>query len=130
MIFNKKPSKPTEAELEILSVLWNHGPCTVRFVNDQLNLIRRVGYTTTLKFLQLMTEKGLVTRQMQGRIHVYAACLDRERVRGQLLDNLMAIAFGGSAQQLVLQALGNHKATQAELEEIKGLIQKLEGGDA
>lgn len=128
MIFNKKTAKPTDAELEILSVLWDHGPGTVRFVNDQLNQVRRVGYTTTLKFLQIMTEKGFVTRQMEGRTHIYEASIRREMIQGQLLDNLLATAFGGSAQKLVIQALGNHKTTVAELQEIKELIHKLEGG--
>lgn len=130
MIFNKKTAKPTESELEILSVLWDHGPSTVRFVNDQLNQIRRVGYTTTLKFLQIMTEKGFVTRHMEGRTHIYEALIKQEMIQGQLLDSLLVTAFGGSAQKLVIQALGNHKTTVAELQEIKKLIHKLEGGES
>ncbi|MBP6978925.1 MAG: BlaI/MecI/CopY family transcriptional regulator [Bacteroidales bacterium] len=121
--------KPTDAELEILTILWEEGPCTVRFVNDKLNEIRAVGYTTTLKFLQIMTDKGIVTRQVDGRTHVYMANLKKDEVQNKLLERLMETAFGGSAQQLVLQALGNHQASHAELEEIKALIHKMEGGD-
>ena len=120
--------KPTEAELEILSVLWEHGPVTVRFVNDQLNEKREVGYTTTLKMLQIMIEKGLVTREMEGRTHIYAAVTPQEEIQGKLLDKLLETAFGGSAQKLVLQALGNHNSSPEELKEIKKLISKLEGG--
>ncbi len=120
--------KPTDAELEILSILWDSGPCTVRFVNDKLNEIRPVGYTTTLKFLQIMTDKGIVTRHADGRTHVYTANLKKENVQNQLLEKLMDAVFGGSAQQLVLQALGNYRASQSELAEIKALINKLEGG--
>ncbi len=120
--------KPTDAELEILSVLWEYGPSTVRFVNDHLNKDKRVGYTTTLKFLQIMTDKGIVSRQPDGRTHVYSALLDKEKVQHQLLDRLLDTAFGGSAQKLVLQALGNYEASREELQEIKALISKLEGG--
>ena len=121
--------KPTDAELEILSILWDSGPCTVRFVNDRLNEIRPVGYTTTLKFLQIMTDKGIVTRQADGRTHVYTANLKKENVQNQLLEKLMDSVFGGSAQQLVLQTLGNYRASQSELAEIKALIDKLDGGN-
>ena len=121
--------KPTDAELEILSILWDSGPCTVRFVNDKLNEIRPVGYTTTLKFLQIMTDKGIVTRQADGRTHVYTANLKKENVQNQLLEKLMDSVFGGSAQQLVLQTLGNYRASQSELAEIKALIDKLDGGN-
>ena len=80
--------KPTDAELEILSVLWEHGPSTVRFVNDQLNERREVGYTTTLKFLQIMSEKGLVTRNAEGRTHIYEAVSNREQVQEQRLRRI------------------------------------------
>ena len=121
--------KPTDAELEILSILWEKGPCTVRSVNDKLNETRAVGYTTTLKFLQIMTDKGIVTRQENGRTHVYTASLRKEKVQNQLLEKVMDSVFGGSAQQLVLKALGNYRASQSELDEIKALIRKLEGGN-
>ena len=120
--------KPTDAELEILSVLWEFGPTTVRFVNDQLNKRREVGYTTTLKMLQIMSEKGLVSREMDGRTHIYSAMISQEKIQGKLLDRLLETAFGGSAQKLVMQALGNHSSSKEELEEIKKLISRLEGG--
>ena len=123
-------AKPTEAELEILSVLWDHGPATVRFVNEQLNEKRDVGYTTTLKMLQIMSEKSLVSREMEGRTHIYSAGIPQEEIQGKLLDRLLETAYGGSAQKLVMQALGNHKSSLEELEEIKNLISKLEGGQS
>jgi predicted transcriptional regulator len=125
---NTKKPKPTDAELEILSVLWEHGPSTVRFVNDQLNERREVGYTTTLKFLQIMSEKGLVTRNTEGRTHIYEAALSQHQVQDQLISKLVDTAFGGSAQKLVMQALGGSKSSKEELEAIKAYIRKLEGG--
>ena len=120
--------KPTASELEILSVLWENGPSTVRFVNDKLNEKKTVGYTTTLKFLQIMTDKGLVTRESEGRTHIYSPALKEDRARTQLLDKLLDTAFGGSASKLVMQALGNYKSSREELDEIRALIDKLEGG--
>ena len=128
MAENRKTLKPTDAELEILSVLWEHGPSTVRFVNDQLNERREVGYTTTLKFLQIMREKGLVSRNTEGRTHIYEAALSQHQVQEQLINKLVDTAFGGSAQKLVMQALGRSKSSKEELEAIKAYIKKLEGG--
>jgi predicted transcriptional regulator len=88
--------KPTESELEILQVLWQHGPATVRFVNDELNQKREVGYTTTLKLLQLMLDKGLVLRDDDSRTHVYRASVREEETQGLLIDRLLDAAFGGS----------------------------------
>ena len=122
--------KPTDAELEILSVLWEYGSSTVRFVNEQLNERREVGYTTTLKFLQIMSEKGLVSRNTDGRTHIYEAVFKQEQIQDQLINKLVDTAFGGSAQKLVIQALGNSKSSQEELEAIKKLIDKLEGGQS
>ncbi len=124
---NKIP-RPTESELEILMILWDYGPSTVRFVNEKLNGKKVVGYTTTLKFLQIMTEKNLVTRQVEGRTHVYSASIGKESVQKELLDRLLENVFGGSAKKLVMQTLGHYKASKEELEEIKKLINKLEGG--
>lgn len=121
-----KKIKPTEAELDILAILWEQGPCSVRYVNDKLNMTRRVGYTTTLKQLQIMFEKKLVSRTNDGRTHIYAAAGDKEATQKQLLDRLLNTAFGGSASKLVMQVLGNHKSSHSELEEIKALINKLE----
>lgn len=122
-------SKPTESELEILQVLWEHGPSSVRFVNDQLNLRREVGYTTTLKLMQIMFDKGLVTRNTDQRSHIYASNVEEKETQKRLLDELLDGAFRGSAMNLVVQALGNARASQEELDEIKELIRKLESGE-
>ena len=122
----EKKNKPTEAELDILTILWEQGPSLVRIVNVKLNKMRSVGYTTTLKQLQIMHEKGLVSRVNDGRTHIYTAERGKEETQKQLLDRLLEAAFGGSASKLVMQVLGNHKSSRKELEEIKKLIQKLE----
>lgn len=121
--------KPTDAELEILAVLWAFGPSTVRAVNEKLNEKREVGYTTTLKFLQIMSDKGLVSRDMNGRTHIYNAELSREEAQGQMLNRMLDTAFGGSAKQLVMQLLGNSNSSKEELAEIRELIRKMEGGE-
>ncbi|MBL7805982.1 MAG: BlaI/MecI/CopY family transcriptional regulator [Saprospiraceae bacterium] len=123
-------SKPTDAELQILHILWERGPSTVRAVNDALNAQREVGYTTTLKIMQIMhAEKGLLTRQEDGRTHIYAAAVTREDTQANLLQQFVDNTFRGSAMQLVMQALGNHEASSAELDEIKALIAQLEQKD-
>ncbi|MDX9906221.1 MAG: BlaI/MecI/CopY family transcriptional regulator [Bacteroidales bacterium] len=121
-----KKFKPTETELEILSILWNKGPATVRDVNDEMCRNKPTGYTTTLKLMQIMAEKGLVEREMDGRSHIYHALARQEDAQVSMLDRLLETAFGGSASKLVMQTLGNHKTTESELEEIKLLIKKLE----
>ena len=118
--------KPTESELEILQVLWQKGACTVRDVNDDLNQHRKVGYTTTLKLLQIMTEKGLVKRDESGRSHVYEAAVSEEKTQRSLLNNFMDNAFGGSAAKLIMQALGSEKTSPEELREIRNFLDKLE----
>jgi len=122
--------KPTDVELEILQILWKEGPSTVRFVNDELNKQRanETGYTTTLKMLQLMTEKGLVSRDTSNRTHIYKALLNQEDTQKTLVNRLVDTAFGGSAMKLVMQALGNKKTSKKDLEEIKKMIDKLEKG--
>lgn len=120
----KKIFKPTESELEILAVLWENGPSTVRFVNDKLG--KDTGYTTTLKLMQIMHEKGLVERVAEGRSHIYHAVARQDEMQVRLLDRLLQTAFSGSASRLVMQALGNHKTSEEELREIKDLIKKLE----
>lgn len=117
---------PTDSELEILQVLWQQGPCTVRSVNEILNTRREVGYTTTLKLLQIMHEKGLVSREEEGRTHIYAAHVDEQATRSQLLQEFVDQTFRGSAMEMVMQALGNHDASPAELDEIKALITSIE----
>ncbi len=119
---------PTEAELEILKVIWEEGPSTVRKVNECLNNKKEVGYTTTLKIMQIMTEKQLLKRNTSARTHIYSARVDKEITQGQLLNRLLDTAFGGSARSLVMQALGNHRSSKKELEEIRKFIEKLEGG--
>jgi predicted transcriptional regulator len=124
---NKTPtSRPTEAEMEILQVLWERGPSTVREVNEKLNRHRRVGYTTTLKLLQIMTEKGLTKRDQEQRTHIYAPLVERNETRAKLLDRFVNTAFGGSAMSLVMQALGNHNASEEELVQIRILLSEME----
>jgi predicted transcriptional regulator len=118
--------KPTEAELEILQVLWETGPASVRTVNEKLAERKEVGYTTTLKLMQIMLEKGLLERNIDERTHIYFPASSREETQKNLLGNFVNSVFKGSASSLVMQALGNHKASKAELEEIKALIEKIE----
>lgn len=118
--------KPTDAELEILQVLWENGPSSVRFVNDKLAERREVGYTTTLKLMQIMHEKGLVGRNTDARSHIYEATAERDATQRNLLGTFVNNVFSGSAMDLVMQALGNHKASQDELNQIKALIEKME----
>lgn len=118
--------KPTDSELEILQILWESGPSKVRFVNDKLNEAREVGYTTTLKIMQIMAEKNLVTRNTDSRTHIYSAAVDETEARKNLLNKFVDTTFRGSAMSLVMQALGNHDASTEELDEIKNLIKKLE----
>lgn len=119
--------RPTDAELAILRVLWRTGPATVRQVQEELNASQPTGYTTVLKFMQIMTEKGLVERDESQRTHVYRATLPEEETQRQLVNDLLERAFGGSAQQLVLQALSVKKASRQELSEIRQLLNEIEG---
>ncbi|HLO58659.1 MAG TPA: BlaI/MecI/CopY family transcriptional regulator [Bacteroidales bacterium] len=119
--------RPTQSELEILEILWEAGTATVREVNEKLEKKgKNVGYTTTLKMMQLMADKGLLSRTLNGRTHVYSAIIRATDTRNALIDRMVDAAFGGSAAKLVLQALGNYKASADELQEIKKLIDKLE----
>jgi predicted transcriptional regulator len=120
------PPKPTESELEILQVLWQHGPSTVRFVNDDLSQHREIGYTTTLKLLQLMLDKGLVLRDDATKTHVYRAAVRQEETQGLLLDRFVEATFGGSALKLVMQALGNRRTSREELDQIRTLLDEIE----
>ena len=123
-----KNQKPTEAELQILQVLWQHGSSTVRFVNDKLNEEKKTGYTTTLKTMQIMFEKKLVSRNEESRTHIYDAKVKEEVVQKQLLDRFLDKTFKGSAMKLVMQALGNRKTSKEELNEIRNLLDELEKG--
>ena len=122
----KDQIKPTESEFEILSIIWEQGPCTVRFINDKLNEKREVGYTTTLKIMQIMADKKLLTRNTESRTHIYDTNIVEKKIQKQLLKKFVDTAFRGSAMNLVVQALGNHKTSKEELEEIKLLIEKIE----
>jgi BlaI family penicillinase repressor len=124
------PPRPTDAELAILRVLWERGPSTVRQVHDVLSRDRAAGYTTALKLLQIMTEKGLVRRDDTDRTHIYQARLSEEQTQRQLIRDLLDRAFGGSASKLVMQALAARRATPEELGEIRKLIEgRREGRD-
>ncbi len=127
-IIMEKPIKikPTESELEILQILWALGKATVRQVNDELSKTREVGYTTTLKLMQIMFEKQLVSRTDEGRYHVYEAAVGEESTQGMLLDKFIDTAFRGSATRMVMQALGNQQVSKEELDEIKKLIDSIE----
>jgi predicted transcriptional regulator len=118
--------KPTESELEILQLLWEHGPLTVRDLNDKLNKSRKVGYTTSLKMMQIMTEKGMLTRDTAQRSHIYSPVLQPENVQSNVVNHILKTVFMGDRSKLVLQALGNFTASQEELSELKAIIQKME----
>ncbi|WP_375444045.1 BlaI/MecI/CopY family transcriptional regulator [uncultured Fibrella sp.] len=118
--------RPTDSELEILHVLWKQGPRTVRQVNDELSQQREIGYTTTLKLMQIMHEKGLLTRSEEAKSHVYTAALGEQEARQTMIDRFLETTFRGSASQLVMQVLGRHRASADELDEIKKLLNNLE----
>lgn len=121
----KKKLKPTESELEILSILWDREKATVREVHDELSKHKDSGYTTTLKLLQIMFEKGLVTRDDSNKTHIYVAAVTRQKTQKQFLDKMINSLFSGSSTQLVLQALGNQKASKTELDEIQKYLDNL-----
>jgi predicted transcriptional regulator len=115
-------TRPTDAEIDILRVLWARGPSTVRQVHDILSANRDFVYTTTLKLLQLMTEKGVAVREEDGRVHLYRAAVAREETQRHLVRDLLDRAFGGSPTQLVMQALSERPASAEDLEEIRRLL--------
>jgi predicted transcriptional regulator len=120
--------RPTDAELTVLRVLWANGPQTVRQVHEELHADRPVGYTTTLKMMQIMADKGLVERDESARSHVYRAKSSEEKTQRQLIRDLLTRAFGGSAQKLFVQALAETKATPQEMAEIRRLVESQRGG--
>jgi predicted transcriptional regulator len=120
-----KLNKPTEGELEILKVLWNNNKASVRTVHETLLKVKDCGYTTTLKLMQIMFEKGLVSRDDSNKIHIYTANVTREKTQKQFLNKMIDSLFAGSSTNLVLQALGNHKASNEELEKIQVLLNQL-----
>ncbi len=126
---SRPKAKPTPAELAILQVLWTRGPSTVRAVHEVLSASRGTGYTTILKLLQRMAEKGLVSRDESERTHVYAARNSQDRTQAQLVRDLLQRAFGGSARALVMQALSAGNVSPDELREIRELLDQLEGSE-
>jgi BlaI family penicillinase repressor len=120
-----KISKPTESELEILAVLWDRKNASVRTVHEELSKTKDAGYTTTLKLMQIMFEKKLVTRDDSSKTHVYAPAVTREKTQKQFLNRMIDGLFAGSSADLVMQALGNSNTTNAELDKIQQLINEL-----
>lgn len=122
-----KSFEPTKSELEILQVLWQYGPSTVRFVNDKLNEGKReVNYTTTLKLMQIMTEKEILVRDESSMKHVYRPAQDEQKTKNFLLGRFVDSMYNGSASQLMMQLLGNKKASKKEIEEIKKILDRLD----
>ncbi len=119
-------TRPTNSELEILGVLWQRGPSSVREVQSELGERRNNGYTTVLKLMQIMAEKGLVTRDTDNRAHIYSAAVKQSDAQRNLTAELVARLFGGSAAQLAMHALGSKKSTPEELAEIRRLLDRLE----
>ena len=121
-----KQTKPTDAEFDVLRVLWDHGPGTVKEIHERLPGTPHRGYTTVLKILQIMSEKGLVDRDESQRAHVYRVALSMEQTQQNLLSHLMDKVFDNSAGNLVMRALSTKKASKAELAEIRKLLDKME----
>jgi BlaI family transcriptional regulator, penicillinase repressor len=121
-----RQTKPTESELEILGILWDKGPSTVREVHEILEKSKEAGYTTTLKLMQIMHEKNMLTRDTSSKTHVYEAAISQETTQKQLLNKMIDTVFNGSASQLVLQALGNHHSSKEELDKIKQYLSQIE----
>lgn len=122
---SQKPIKPTESELEILQVLWQKGKATVREVHEELSRTKDRGYTTTLKLMQIMFEKGLVSRDDSAKTHIYQPLVTRERTQKHMVGKMIDTLFSGSSAQLVMQALGNNRASKQELEQIQKILDDL-----
>jgi BlaI family penicillinase repressor len=119
-------SKPTEAELEILSLLWELKEASVRQIHDRISETKDTGYTTTLKIMQIMHAKGMVSRDEENRSHIYTPATNQKETQKSLLKNLVTTAFGGSAQKLVMQALGQENPSKEDLNEIRAFLDQLE----
>ncbi|EAZ81371.2 BlaI/MecI/CopY family transcriptional regulator [Algoriphagus machipongonensis] len=126
MSYNKAMSKPTEAELEILSLLWEKKEASVRQIHEEISKSKETGYTTTLKIMQIMHAKGMVSRNEKSRTHIYMPATNQGETQKSLLKNLMTTAFGGSAKKLVMQALGQENPSKEELNEIREFLDQLE----
>jgi len=124
---DKTLPRPTDAELAILNVLWERGPSTVRDVHEALTTTQTTGYTTVLKLMQIMTEKGLVVRDESQRAHIYEARSSEQKTQRQLLTDLAERAFGGSPAKLVMQALSDRRTSTDDLNAIRDLLDRLEG---
>lgn len=124
---NKQQIKPTDAELDILGILWKYGPCSVKRVQEYLTDDPPRGYTTVLKLLQIMTQKGLVTRIKKDRAHIYKASLSADQTQKSIISNILNKVFDGSSHKLIMQALSSKPASKDELEEIRKLLDNLEG---
>ena len=122
---SEKPVKTTEKELEILQIVWEKGSASVKDIHEAMGGDDANGYTTILKFMQIMHDKGLVTREKNGKLHIYSAVPSLENTRQQLLDKMINTVFQGSAAQLVMSALGNNSSSKEELDEIKAYLDKL-----
>ena len=122
---SEKPIKTTEKELEILQIVWEKGSASVKDIHEAMGGDEANGYTTILKFMQIMHDKGLVTREKSGKLHVYQAVPSLENTRQQLVDKMISTVFQGSAAQLVMSALGNNTSSKEELDEIKAYLDKL-----
>lgn len=118
--------KPTESELEILQIMWKKGKCTVREVHDELAKTKESGYTTTLKLMQIMFEKGLVERDTSSKTHLYTALISREQAQQGALDKILSTVFKGSTSDLVIQALGQHRASKDEIDAIKNFLDQFD----
>ncbi|MCO5286414.1 MAG: BlaI/MecI/CopY family transcriptional regulator [Chitinophagaceae bacterium] len=121
----KETIKPTESELEILQILWEKGEATVREVHEVLSETKTSGYTTTLKFMQIMFDKGLVTRDESAKSHTYKPAVNKKKMQRFYVDKMIKRLFSGSPSQLIIQALGQHKATQDDLNEIQKYLDNL-----
>ena len=124
---NNSNIKPTGAELEVLQILWKNGDSTVKSINDELNKNKKVGYTTTLKIMQIMYKKRLLNRERSGRSHIYKPVPQKDETQNVLLEKILETAFAGSASKLVMHALGRSKTSRKEIEEIKEYLTKLDG---
>ena len=118
--------KPTDSELEILQILWDKGPSTVKEIHEVISRTKDVGYTTSLKILQIMNEKGLVDREKQGKTHIYNALVSREKTQEELASRVLNNVFGGSAKKMVMSLLGNNKSSKKEIDEIRKYLDGLE----